>query len=91
MSSASEYEAEEAATNWARQTIAFAISIRADELGRKIDDPEFRRRIATGAIDEAADLWLAAVEEAPSDADASALLLEYSRKVFQWCDRHINH
>ena len=90
MSSASEYEAEAAVTNWARQTIAFAIAIRADELGRKIEDPERRRLIATGAMDEAADLWLATMEEAPSDADAATLLLEYSRKVIHWCDRHIN-
>ena len=90
MSSASEYEAEASVTTWARQTIAFAIAIRADEFGRKIEDPESRRLIATGAMDEAADLWLAAVEESPSDADASAILMEYSRKVFHWCDRHIN-
>src|SRR5262249_9180642 len=90
MSSASEYEAKAAATNWARQTIGFAIAIRADELGKKIVDAKTRRLIATGALDEAADLWLATIEEAPSDVEPATLLLEFSRKVFQWCDRHMN-
>jgi hypothetical protein len=90
MSSASDYEAEAAVTNWARQTIGFAIAIRADELGKEIADPKTRRLIATEALDEAADLWLATVEEAPSDAESVALFLEFSRKVFHWCDRHMN-
>jgi hypothetical protein len=76
--------------DWARQTIAFAISIRADDTGKDLDDPERRRLVATGAFDEASDLWVATVRDAPTDADYATLVLAYSRKVFSWCDRHIN-
>ena len=76
--------------SWARQTIAFAISIRADETGKDLDDPESRRLVALGALDEASDLWQATLRDALSDADYATLMLAYSRKVFSWCDRHIN-
>jgi hypothetical protein len=90
MSSVREDEAKEVLSSWARQTIAFAISIRADETGKKLEDPESRRLVASGALDQASDLWEAAVRNAPSDADFATLMLAYSRKVFTWCDRHIN-
>jgi hypothetical protein len=91
MTVAREVEAKHVLFPWASQTIAFAISIRADETGKKLEDPKSRHLVATGALDEASDLWEATVRDAPSDADAATLMLTYSRKVFSWCDRHINH
>ena len=90
MSSVREDEAKEVLSSWARQTIAFAISIRADETDKKLEDPESRRLVALGALDEASDLWEATLRNAPSDTDFATLMLAYSRKVFSWCDRHIN-
>ena len=90
MRSVREDEAKEVLFDWARQTIAFAISIRADETGKNLDDPESRRLVASGALDEASDLWEATLRDAPTDADYATLILAYSRKVFSWCDRHIN-
>jgi hypothetical protein len=90
MCSVREDEAKEVLFSWARQTIAFAISVRADETGKDLDDPESRRLVALGALDEASDLWQATLRDALSDADYATLMLAYSRKVFSWCDRHIN-
>jgi hypothetical protein len=90
MSSVREVEAKAVLFSWARQTIAFAISIRAEETGKNLEDPASRRLVALGALDEASDLWVAALRDAPSDADYDTLMLAYSRKVFAWCDRHIN-
>jgi hypothetical protein len=90
MSSASDYETMAAVTNWARQTIGIAITVRADQLDKKIDDAKTKRLIAREALEEAADLWLATVEEAPSDVGSATLFLRFSRRVFRWCDRHMN-
>jgi hypothetical protein len=90
MSLVREDEAKEVLANWARQTIAFAISIRADETGKKLEDPESRRLVALGALDEASDLWEATLRAAPKDTDFATLMLTYSRKIFSWCDKHIN-
>jgi hypothetical protein len=90
MSVVREVEAKDVLANWASQTIAFAISIRADETGKKLEDPKSRQLVASGAWDQASDLWEATLRDAPSDADTATLMLAYSRKVFSWCDRHIN-
>ena len=90
MSVAREVEAKELVANWASQTIAFAISIRAEEIGKKLEDPKSRQLVASGAWDQASDLWEVTLREAPSDADTAALMLAYSRNVLSWCHGHIN-
>ena len=90
MSDARVVEAKDLVANWASQTIAFAISIRAEETGKKLEDPKSRQLVASGSWDQASDLWEATLRDAPSDADTATLMLTYSRKVFSWCDRHIN-
>jgi hypothetical protein len=90
MSVAREVEAKELVANWASQTIAFAISIRAEETGKKLEDPKSRQLVASGAWDQASDLWEATLREASNDADTAALMLAYSRKVLSWCHGHIN-
>jgi hypothetical protein len=90
MSVAREISAKDMVATWASQTIAFAISIRADETGKKLEDPKSRQLVASGAWDQARELWEATLRDAPSDADTAMLMLAYSRNVFSWCDRHIN-
>jgi hypothetical protein len=90
MSAAREIGAKEMVATWASQTIAFAISIRAEETGKKLEDPKSRQLVASGAWNQASDLWEATLRDAPSDADTATLMLTYSRKVFSWCNRHIN-
>ena len=90
MSVAREIGAKEMVATWASQTIAFAISIRADETGKMLEDPKSRQLVASGAWDQASDLWEATLRDAPSDADSATLMLAYSRNVFAWCHRHIH-
>ena len=90
MSVASEISARGMAATWASQTIAFAILIRADEIGKRLEDPKSSQLVASLAWEYASILWEVTVRETHSDTDTATLMLAYSRKVFTYCDRQIN-
>ena len=73
---------------WARQTIALAIAIRAEDVGRKLSEDA----VAKGSIDQAYELWELTVRRADDvpEYPHPVHLSAYSRAVFEWCDSHMN-
>ena len=71
-------------TSWGRQTIAFAMSLRAERLGKPIGDPN---RVAlagkeTNAI--AQDLWDAAFNECRQPVELPEISMKFTKKIFDW-------
>lgn len=72
---------------WARQTMGFAMSIRAMELGRPLDYDSEHAQLARSEIEEsAAEMWSAA--HAEGDGDVGQVAARFVEKVFEWSDRH---
>ena len=85
-------EAQQYIVNWAKQTIAFAMSIRAERLGKPIDeDPELVALAAKEARELVKDLWREAFEAAPQPpAIEKVTWRPFVRKVFDWANDHLS-
>ena len=71
--------------NWGRQTIAFAISLRAEDDGQPLNDPR-QVHHASSAMDRvAAELWDEAAREC---AARSEIVMRFARKVLDWVEDH---
>jgi len=78
------------AADWARESIAFAMSLRTHDTGKNIGDVEETvEKLMTNAEDIANKLWEETTTEFPA-ALISEGIREYTRKVFQWCNKHTN-
>ncbi len=73
--------------NWGRQTIAAAMSIRAEDLGKSLDDPERVRLAGREAHEIAEKLWADAYKEC--GGDPNGIWQPFARKIFAWADEHM--
>jgi hypothetical protein len=77
------------AAAWARQSIAFAFSIRSDDAHGGMDAKKAGRAF-TEAGHLSNDLWEAAKKDCGHGASLDEVIAKYSRDVFDWCYRHMN-
>jgi hypothetical protein len=82
-------EVEQAArqvANWGRQTIAFAISLRAEDDGQGLDDAA-QVRNAGKATEKVAgvELWAQALGESSAPSE---VIMRFARKVLDWVADH---
>ena len=71
---------------WARQAIAFAMSIRNSATTSSFDDPEICRLGAQEAEHLTQEIW---EEAATESATLSEAVIVYAEKVFDWCYTHM--
>jgi hypothetical protein len=75
---------------WAKQTIANAMSLRADDTNKGIMSEETAKLANTEAEHLTKELWEAAQKECGDTASFNETMMTYIRKVFHWCDRHMH-
>jgi hypothetical protein len=75
--------------SWGRQTVAFAMSLRAQRIGKPIDGPQ--RVIVAGkeANAVAQDLWESALKECNQPVQPQQMLMKFTAKVFDWVIKHL--
>lgn len=71
---------------WGRQTVLFAISVRAHRDGRSIDDPEQIKHATTATEDIAKQLWTQACSDKIPNFQ---IPLVFSGLVFEWVSDHL--
>jgi len=84
----SESEAMRHIQSWGRQTIAFAMSLRASELGKPLDDPSRVALAGREAQSVAQDLWQSAYDECKVPVQPSEVAMRFSRRVLDWAAKH---
>jgi hypothetical protein len=72
---------------WARQTIAFAMSIRNSAITGSFDDPEVCRLGAQEAEHLTEEIWQKVAEQSSTVPKA---VFAYAEKVFDWCHKHVH-
>ncbi len=75
---------------WARQTISFAIGLRARDSGKPFEGSEdaiTAHQTTNALVDE---LWEKAEIELGQDPPFHEAVEAYARKVFDWCNSHMN-
>jgi hypothetical protein len=75
---------------WARQAMAFAIQVRDHETHKRLDDPDTVKAALTEAHKMTENLWESTVSELGSTDDFNDAIVEYVRRVFTWCDKHMS-
>jgi hypothetical protein len=81
-------EVEQAArriANWGRQTIAFAISLRAEDDGLGLDDAAQVRSAGKATEKIAVELWAEALGESSAPSE---VIMRFARKVLDWAADH---
>lgn len=75
--------------NWSRQTLAFAASIRAEELGKPVNAQE--RALAAGnEIQQVGiELWEAAGRECKQPPQRPEHVMRFARRVLAWAIDHL--
>jgi hypothetical protein len=71
--------------HWGRQTIAFAISLWAQDDGQALDDPSEVQHAGKATEKIAAELWEEAQKECQSQ---SQFVMRFTRKVLDWVEEH---
>jgi len=75
--------------SWGRQTIAFAMSLRAERVGKPIDDP-VRVAAANKEVNILAqDLWESALKECNQPVKPPEMTMKFTAKVFDWVLNHL--
>ncbi len=74
---------------WVLQSIAFAISLRADTTGKPVT-PEFFELANKEAEATALDLWNETFAETEPNMPGQVTLMKFAQKVFDWCNSHMN-
>lgn len=74
---------------WGRQTVAFAISIKAQKIGKPINGDA--RAMAAGKEIHATsqELWEAALNECKKPVKPEEMTMKFAEKVFDWVKQHI--
>ena len=75
--------------SWGRQTIAFAMSLRAERVENPIDSPE---RVAAANEETKAlaqDLWESAFNECSQPVKLPEITMKFTAKVFDWVSGHL--
>ncbi len=74
---------------WGRQTVAFALSVKAQKIGKPIDCDA--RAMAAGKETDATsqELWDAALNECKKPVKPEEMTMKFAEKVFDWVNGHI--
>jgi hypothetical protein len=73
---------------WARQTIAFAISVKNSATTNSLADPNVCRLAAQEAEHLTNDIWEVTAKECDTLPEAAIV---YAEKVFNWSYKHMKH
>lgn len=73
---------------WARLSIAWAFSLRAEDVGLKADPVRWAQLAAVEVNATANELVSATFAELGEGATAVDITALFARKVLDWCDRH---
>ena len=75
--------------SWGRQTVAFAMSIKAQKIGKPIEGED--RAMAAGKEIHATsqELWEAALKECKQPVKSEEMTMKFAEKVFDWVNKHI--
>jgi hypothetical protein len=74
---------------WTIQTIAAAMSLRADATGKQATQESFEAaQVEAQAI--GLDLWNEAFADTGRDVPAQVTMMKVSGKVFDWCHTHMH-
>ena len=74
--------------DWARQSIAWAFSLRAEDIGSRVDPVRWAQLAAVEVNATASELLSATFAELGEGATEVAVTALFARKVLDWCDRH---
>jgi hypothetical protein len=74
-----------AAKNWAKQSIAFALILRATKAGEPIDSQEKSVAANDEAISRVDELWEQTVTSSGADAASNESILAFAQIVHAWC------
>jgi hypothetical protein len=71
------------------QTVAFAMSVRAERIGNPIDASN--RVLAAGKETSAIakDLWEIAIKECDQPVQPSQMTMKFATKIFDWVTQHL--
>ena len=75
--------------SWGRQTIAFAMSLRAERVGNAIDSPNRVTAAGKEANAIAQELWESASKECDRPVQPSQMTMKFAAKVFDWVISHL--
>lgn len=76
--------------SWGRQTIAFAMSLRAERVGNPINGPDRVTAAGKEANALAQDLWESTFKECSKPAQPSEMTMKFTAKVFDWVVNHLS-
>lgn len=74
--------------DWARQCVGWAFSLRAEDVGSKVDPVRWAQLAAAEVNATTSELLNATFVELGEGATAVAITALFARKVLDWCDRH---
>lgn len=74
--------------DWARQCVGWAFSLRAEDVGSKVDPVRWAQLAAAEVNATTGELLNATFAELGEGATAVAITALFARKVLDWCDRH---
>ena len=75
---------------WAKQSVAFALSLRAEEAGKPINSPELSTWANKEAVSRTDELWEKSVGECGANPAFSLVGITFAQNVFDWCYSHMN-
>ncbi len=75
--------------SWGRQTIAFAMSLRAERVENPINSPERVVAANKEANAIAQDLWESAFNECSQPVKPPEMTMKFTAKVFDWVVEHL--
>jgi hypothetical protein len=76
-------------SSWGRQTIAFAMSVRAQEIAKPIDGEDRVRQAAVEAGNVAQDLWTETLKKLGPTSALEKFTSEFARAVLAWSTEHL--
>lgn len=85
-------EMQRALTNirqWAKQTVAFAMSVRSMAVGKDLDEDAKVRAAAVEGQKTVEDMWFEAVRQAGKGAQMQDVLKTFVPAVIEWSYRHM--
>jgi len=83
-------EVQKMLAGWAKQTVIFAMNIRAADLGKSTSDAD-HMRFAAGEAQRLVEQWLKdAWDEAPKPIEMHKLVMPFVRKTLYWSRDHLS-
>lgn len=75
--------------SWGRQTIAFAMSLRAQKIGKSIDNPQQVLAAGKEANIIAQHIWETALKECEQPTQPSQMTMKFISNIFDWVHQHL--